>query len=265
MATTFQGLTFADAATVGAGVDGIFIPLAALPGVLSAELADAQAGHLKYSKAVSAICEKLVSSITAVGFAGSISFTATKPNPVGAGLNLFNQSYNFSYTKVVDLQGQEITEIPVPTTGSNLGVGDVDFTDIFPLSTKISAGDNIAGAGVIIATSLLTPYSSITHAGLTINGSTDNREGISALIAWLGNGTLLRTTSESSAITGRTLQTPPAIAAIPAAYTTLPNPTSGILAADVIGRAIITRAISVTINFLLDGTAQTFDVNSVTA
>ncbi|NJR73300.1 MAG: hypothetical protein HC773_05585 [Scytonema sp. CRU_2_7] len=265
MATTFQGLTFADAAIVGAGVDGIFIPLAALPGLLSTELADAQANHLKYSKAIASICEKLIASITTLGFEGAISFSATKPNPAGAGLNLFNQSYNFSYIKVLDLQGQEIVEIPVPTTGTNLGIGDVDITDIFASAAKISAGDDISGAGVIVATSLLTPYSSISHPGLTINGSTDNREAISALIAWLGNGTLVRSTTDASGITARTLQTPPTIAAIPAAFTALPNPTSGILAAETIVRSTITRTVSITVNFLLNSTSQSFDVNSVTA
>lgn len=264
MATTFEGISFHDASGT-ALTDGIFLPLATLPGILSNELADAEPNHLKYSKAVNAIAETLFSVISPANFEGSISLAATKLQPAGAGLNQINQSFSFSFSKVLDLKNQEILEIPEPTTGTNNGLGAVDFTDIFPLSEKVTTGGAIGGAGIVISTSLLIPYSSITHSALTIDGTTDNREAISALIMFLGNASLIRSTTQASGITTRTVQATPTIGAIPAAFTALPNPTSGILAADTLVRALITRTVTITFNYALNSTTQTFDLRSVTA
>jgi hypothetical protein len=264
MASTFQGLSFYDVAGTSL-VDGIFLPIATLPGLIATEIADAQLDHLKYSKTLNAISETLFSAISNSSFAASVSFSANKLAPAGAGLEQITQGFSFSFSKVLDLQGQEILEVPVPTVGSNIGIGDIDLTDVFPSASKVTIGGAISGAGVVVSTSLLTPYSSITHAGLTINGSMDNREALSALIMFLGNASLLRSTTQASGITSRTVQTTPTISAIPASFTALPNPTSGIDPTQVLVRSLITRTCTITFNYSLNVSAQTFDVRSVTA
>jgi hypothetical protein len=103
-------------------------------------------------------------------------------------------------------------------------------------------------------------FSSLTHAGLTVSGSSDNREWFNALSDAMANAGSVRSASVASAITTATVGTVGSLA-IPTAYTQATDPTSGILLADVPARGLINRTNTFVIQSVLNQSTQTFDVN----
>lgn len=243
--------------------DGVFIPVTALIGVSAAELADAQAGHLKLSKAVSGILEKIYSTLSPTAF-NKLGFTVSRANPTGAGNNLINQNFGATAQKLLNFNDDTIGMIPEPSVGANSGLGSFSIADIFPGAAVVAAAGAVAAAGIVIPTALLTPFSSLTHAGLTISGTSDNRDWMAALFDFMGNGLPLRDAATATAIVGRTASAV-AAAAIPANFTALPDPISGIDPADLPTRGLVSKSYSFTIQLALNPVTQTYDVNSVTA
>ncbi|MEE3716285.1 hypothetical protein V2H45_05955 [Tumidithrix elongata RA019] len=241
--------------------DGVFIPVAALPGVLATELAAAQPATTKLSKAIFAILNQIYDTISPTTF-NALGFTASKANPSGAGTDLLNQNFSFTAQKLINFDTDTVSQVPVPSTGANTGLGKFSISDIFAGAAVVAAAGTVAGAGIVIPTSLLLPYTSLTHAGLTISGTSDNRDWFAALFDFLGNDLPVRSSTVASAVTARTAS---AIAAttIPAAYVDATAPTSGILVADLPARGLVSKSYSLTIQLILDQSSQSFDVNSV--
>jgi hypothetical protein len=241
--------------------DGVFIPLTGVSGLLAAELASGQAADLKLSKCVYALLEKAYEIMSPTAFR-KLGFTTAKASPAGAGTNLINQNFSFTAQKVAKYDTDTITMIPLPTSGANNGLGKFSISDLFAGATKVAAGGAVAAAGFLIPTALLTNYSSLTHAGITISGTSDNRDWFAALLDWLGNAVALRSATVPSAITARSASAPSAtnpsgdlIAAT--------NPTSSIPSDQVDRHAILSKSYSITVQLALNPSTQTFDVNSV--
>lgn len=246
----------ADGAAVA---DGVFLPLASLPGVVAAELAAGQSALAKEAKALMAILERMYQVIAPSSFA-ALGFTVTKSAPTGVSVDasgsVVNQSYSVTWQKVVNLDLDVITLVPVPTAGNNLGVGDFSIADVFPSAAKVAAAANTGGAGVLVRTSGLTGYSSLTHAGLDV--AADGRAWFAALADHFGLDAVIREAgTQTSAIIDATAEAVAAID-IPAAYVATTDPTSAIPNINQYG--IITRAHSYTVQLQMNPAAQTFDV-----
>lgn len=243
--------------------DGVFLPVAALPGLNASELAASEPAHLKLSKSIAAVVETIYTTLSPTNF-NKLGFTTSKASPAGAGTNLINQNYGFTTQKVLNFDTDTIGMIPEPATGTLNGLGSFSISDVFPSATKVAAGGATGGAGVLIPTTLLLAYSSLTHAGITISGTSDNRDWFAALFDWFGNAAPVRDASTASAVTARSAGAPSATS-IPTAFTQSTNPTSGILASEAPSRGLVSKSYSITIQYVLNQSTQTFDVNSVTA
>ncbi len=242
--------------------DGVFIPVTGVSGLLAAELAAAQAADLKLSKSIYALLEQAYAILSPTGFR-KLGFTTAKASPAGAGTNLINQNYSFTAQKVANYDTDTLSMIGLPTVGTNSGLGKFAIGDLFAGAAKISAGGAIPSAGFLIPTALLTAYSSLTHAALTVSGVSDNRDWFHALLDWLGNSVALRSTTVASAITSRSASSPSA-SAPSGDLIAVSNPTSNIPSDQVDRYAVLSKSYSITLQLLINPTTQTFDVNSIT-
>lgn len=258
------GFEFFDAAG-NPVADGVFIPVAALPGVSAAELAAGEPAATKEAKVLLAMLNQFFNVLSPAAF-NKLGFAVTKSAPAGIIADVFNQTFSATWQKLVNLDDNTVSMIPEPGTGANTGLGSFSILDVFPGSAKVAAGavGGATGAGVVIQTVSLTPYGSLTHAALAIAAGSDNRDWFSALLDHLALDAVIRTASIASAVTAATASAVGAIA-IPAAFTATPDPTSGILAADLPKRGIITRTLTYTVQLLVNQTTQAFDVRVVTA
>lgn len=250
-------LEYFDAAG-NAVADGVFIPVAALPGVLAAELAAAQSTALKEAKSLLGMLNQIFNIVSPSTF-NKLGFAITKGIPAGVSADVCNLTFTTTWQKLVNLDADTLGVIPVATTGTSLGLGDFAVEDVFPGAAKVAAGGAVAGAGIVVVTSALTPYSSLTHAGLNTAAGQDNRAWFAALFDHLAASATVRDELTQSAVTAVALGTVDATA-IPDAFIAAANPTSGILPADVNSRGLVTRTNSYTIQLQLSQTAQTFDV-----
>ena len=252
-----------DASGLAVGADGVFIPAASLTGVSASELAAIQPAHLKFSKTILGMLEKIYAVLNPTAFA-KLGFAVTKSTNASGIADRVTHTFSLTFQKVANEKTNSITQIPVPTTGVNTGVGDFSLVDIFPSATKLASGANTPSAGVLIPTSLVAEYTSLTHAGLTISGSSDNRDWLAGFMQWVGNSATIRTASQASAITARSVSAASATI-IPAQFVQTTDPTSGLLAADLPVLSLLQRVVSVSVELELNPSAQTFDVRSATA
>ena len=255
MAYQFQYLS----ASGTAAVDGVYVPVSNLPGVLASELATTESTPAKAGKVLLALLNRIFDVLSPSSF-GKLGFTVVKSAPAGVGPDIFNQTFTFGWQKIVNLDNNVVEQIPVPTTGANTGVGKFSILDVFPNATKVAANDSISGAGVVIPTSALTPYTSLTHSNLTISTSSDNREWFASLFDHLAIDADVRSPTQQSAIITATASQIGALP-IPASFTQATNPVSGILPADLPRRGLIVRTLTYTIQCVINQTSQTFDVN----
>jgi hypothetical protein len=131
---------------------------------------------------------------------------------------------------------------------------------VFPNATKVAANDNISGAGIVIPTSALAPYTSLNHTGLAVTANSDNREWFAALFDHLAIDADIRSATQQSAVIAATASQIGAIP-IPVSFTQATNPVSGILSADLPRRGLIVRTLTYTIQCVMNQVNQTFDVN----
>lgn len=255
MAYSFQYLN----ASGTAAADGVYIPVAALPGVLASELAAAEPAPAKAGKVLLALLNRIFAILSPSTF-GKLGLAVAMAAPAGVAPNIWNQSFTMNWQKMVNLDTNTIEQIPVPTSGANSGIGKFSVLDVFPSAAKVASGDSLSGAGIVIPTSALTPNTSLTHAGLTISATSDNREWFMALLDHLAIDADVRSATQQSAIIAATASQIGA-SAIPANFTQATDPVSGILAADLQRRGLITRTLSYTIQIVGNQTTQTFDVN----
>lgn len=244
-------------------IAGVFIPLLALTGIVSTELADSEPIATKEGKVILSLLNRIFDVVSQPSFI-ALGLTITKNTPAGTGANRISQTFSATYQKLVDLSSNTVELIPVPSVGANAAVGDFSLLDIFPNAEKVAAAGAVSGAGIVIATSPLADYDSeMIQANITIGVSSDNRNYISALLTYIAVSSILRSASVVSAITALTNSAIGAIA-IPANFTQPTDPVSGILAADLPKLGLITKTLSFTVELELNNTSQTFDVRVAT-
>lgn len=235
-----------------ATAEGVFIPVSDLPGVTSSELLESTV--YKEGKVTLALLNRMY-SVTALQ--SLLGFAVTKEAPDGVDADIFNQTFLITYQKLVKLDTDNITIVPLPTSGANSGVGGFSIADIFPGAVRVSATDAVTGAGIVINTLGLAPYSSLAHAD--INVSNDSRAWFYAVADHLVIDATKRSASvSSSVVTG--IASSISASGIPADYIATTDPVSGIVAADVRSRGLINRTDTITIQVQLNQTTQTFDV-----
>ncbi|MGD1909080.1 MAG: hypothetical protein ACFB0C_24255 [Leptolyngbyaceae cyanobacterium] len=246
---------------VGQAIEtGVFIPVGDLSGLDGTELAAAAVDT--EGKAVLALANTLYDTLSPAAF-DKLGWSVSKANPISAGPDLINQGFTFTATYVVDLSDSTVGPIPVPTGGDNQDIGKFGLVDIFPNAVKIAADVNTPGAGIVISGSAVAGYGA-AYADLNIGAGEDNRAWIAALLNYMAVETTLRSASEASAVVAISRGNPINITP-PAALTAAPNPTSGLVAADLPLLVLFTISYGLTVQLLLDQSAQTFDVNHVTA
>lgn len=250
------------AAAGSATSDGVLIPIADLTGLKATELAPSESLNAKESRTVTSLLNTIHAALSPASFA-ALGFTITRGVPAGAGDNLINQTFTLTWQKLVRLDTAQVAQIPVPTTGTHTGVGQFSILDVFANASKVESGDSTS-AGVLIPTAELASFANLSHATLTVAATADNRDWFAALADWLAADASRRSTSEASAIINTSMGGVNSVG-IPAAFTATNDPTSGLLAADLGKRGLISRSTSLTVQSVLNQDAQTFDVHVVTA
>lgn len=247
----------ADGAAVAAGV---FIPVANLPGLVADELAAGDTD--KASKAILALINTIYEVVSPGGF-NKLGFALTKANPTGTGNNLISQNYGVSIQYQVDHSDNSLSQIPVPTAGTNQDIGKFAIADVFPTAAKVAAAGSTGAAGILIPSADLEAYGAPAHASVNPVTGQDNRDWFAALFNHLAIDAPLRDAETASALTART-RGAAATLALPPAYTQATNPTSGIPTADLGHLSFFSQSYSFTIQLLLNQETQTFDVNHAT-
>jgi hypothetical protein len=242
-------------------VAGVFIPVTDLPGIATGEFATNQSDILKEGKAVYGLVNALYSKLSALSPLGIANLT--KSNPSGTGPNTFTESLSFTFQWIQDLSTRTFYPVPLPTIGSNSGVGKVAIETVFPNATLVTANGAIPGEGMLFTHTMANKYGAVTPA----NKSNDARDWIySIFLAAIAESTL-RTSTTASAITNRTnlLTNRVTGATIPAAWYDATNPTSGILSADIPTLRIIQDALSLEYEVETNPETQTVEVKVATA
>ena len=244
--------------TAVTGADIVFIPQGDLIGIIAGEFADTEATQLKENKFVYSLMNTLVAN----GLANALGLTIVGGAIVGQANALSSKTYTFTTQYYADLANQVVNVLPLPSIGDQVGLGDVNLTDLFVGAVKVASGATVSGEGMGIPSSLLQSYGSPAHASIAV--ASDSRDYISALMRYIVENIDVRDASTTSAITAKTS---PAIAslALPAVATDATNPTTGIASADIPKIDTYSKTISLTIQRIENEATQSFDVNVVTA
>jgi hypothetical protein len=226
------------------------------------ELAASQPSANKESKVFLAIANQVFNTITSPGFR-ALGFSATKSAPSGVAPDIFRQSFAFTWQKLLNLDTDSLSAIPVPTTGANANLGKFSVLDLFPGASKLAAAAAVPGAGIVVQTSGLSSFSSLTHANLNISASSDNRDWLAALLDYFAVSVSVRSATTASGVVAATAS-PLGGVAIPANFFAATDPLSGLLSTEVPKSGLITRTLNYTIELQLNQVDQVFDVRVAT-
>lgn len=231
---------------------GVFVPVADLWNVSSAELvaADAQSRLAFGLMEVLANPDGPLASLTP-----KLGIVSTYPNPVGAGTNLINQTATVTVNYVADLSDNTIAPLPLPV--SNAGAVNID--DIFPGAAVVAAAGATPGAGIVIPTALLQDYGGPAHASIDVDA--DSRDWINAFILYMADNLTIRTASVASAVVAAN----PILAGTGALPNAAQIEASGLSADDNATQLVLSRGVSMTLQKIIDTEAETIAPNHVTA
>lgn len=257
-------LTFFDGAVSAGGGNGVpaglFLPVADLPGVTAGEFGSGESQATKEGKGVLALYNRLVDYFNA-NTADVLGWSATRATATPAD-SLSNFTFTVQHQYVSKLSDGSVSVIPAPDSGANSGVGALAIADIFANAASLDAEDAVSGEGMIIPYADLADYGGSAPAAIS-NGN-DNRDVLAAITRAMPTLLSNRDASTASAFTASS-QSASAPFTLPAAATAATDPTTGISASEL--DKIMTNQLtsSVTVQVALNQTAQTFDVNVVTA
>lgn len=242
---------------------GVFIPIAALPGILNGgELAVGQAA--RESKILLSICNGIFVTLNPTNF-DKLGFAVTKGQPAGAGTDIINQNYSYTNQFMVNHAANTLLQIPVPTTGSFANVGKFRIVEVFPGAVTVAAGGAVAGPGIVIPE--LDEYGGPTQAAVAasiVDADGDDRQWFAGLLQMITDQSTVRTTTDASAVIVKSRSNAAGVTPTPA-FTDSTNPTTAILAADLSRRSFFSVTYSMTLQLELNQTTQTFDVRNVVA
>lgn len=254
MALNFEFFEGASTATS----EGVYIPIADLPGVVAGEFADLESVEKKESKLIYAVLNKIFTD----GLASALGIALNTPTIVGQSGSLSSKAYAITAQYYADVENQVVNVLPSPIIGDQVGVGNVAMIDLFATSAKVAASGAVAGEGVVIPTALLIPFGSPVHASLDL--TVDNRDYLIALIRYIVSEADVRSATVASAITAKSIGAVAGLT-LPAVAYDATNPTTAIAEADLNKINTFSRAFNITIQRIENESAQTFDVNVVTA
>lgn len=242
---------------------GVFIPISALPGILNGgELATGQAA--RESKILLSICNAIFVTLNPSNF-DKLGFAVSKGQPTGAGTDIINQNYSFTNTFMVDHAANTLLQIPFPTSGSFINVGKFTILEVFPGSVAVAAGGAVSGPGIVIPE--LDDYGGPSQAIVTnfiADPDGDFRIWFAALFQMILNESTVRTGTDASAVIVKSRSNAAGVTPTPA-FTDVVNPTTAILATDLVRRSFFSITYSMTLQLELNQTTQTFDVRNVVA
>ena len=257
-------LTFFDGAVAAGGGNGVlaglFIPVADLPGVSGGEFAAGESQATKEGKALLAMSNAVFDYYTA-NSANIVGLLATRAK-ASASDSLDNLTFTFQHQYVAKLSDGSFGQIPLPTAGANSGVGGYAIQNIFAAAVDVAAEGAISGEGVVIPYADLADYGGSAPAAIS-NGN-DNRDLVAAMSRAIASLVTIRDASNASAVTVATQATSSSFT-LAAAATAAADPTTGLVAGDLPKISTTQMSTSYTIQVALNQSAQTFDVNVVTA
>lgn len=248
------GLEFFGATAGNPAADGVKIPLADLSnGLTSSELSTGTSIQ-KECKFLYAFLEKVNTVLSPTNFEKLGIGLTRDTSDAGAGLVNFDFTLTAQYFE--SLNGNPVP-LPIPTTGSNSGVGDFTFTSIFPNAAKVTTADDVDDA-IVIPTGSLTAYGSPTQTNLNLG--LDSRAYLMALYRALASESTLRVTNTPSAIIASAVSTA-SIVTLAAAATDATNPTTGIQANFIPYKGKVTQNLfSISIQTQLTPSNMTYEV-----
>lgn len=247
-------------ATAGNGVKaGIYVPIGDLPGIETGELASSVADNIKESKILESVCNALYNAIT-VNEDGLLGFTAELAN-TGNGINLIETTFSFTVQYLANIADNEVTQITLPTKGTNVKTDKQSIKQIFPNATVVADDAAITGEGIVIETSTFSDFEDVAVTAAT---DADDRGYIAALIRSLPDFTMARDAIQASAITTATKLDGFSTTLDPDA-TDDTNPTTGVMTDDLPFIIPITLSTTLSVESLLNRSTQKFDVNVTTA
>jgi hypothetical protein len=237
---------------------GVFIPITALPGLLATELASSEATATKESKVILAMLNALFIEIAAMT---PLGMSATK-SKASVNNDVDSLSFTFGLQYLANHPLAAISSLPLPAIGANAGVGGLAIVDVFPAAASLSSGNVTPASGVLVPNADIDAYSDIGSGTVSVN--TDNRIWFSGLLGYLADQASLRTATVASALTARARSGTNSFT-LPPTATDPTNPTTGIDPSNLSKLSFFSHTFSFTLHILLNQTAQTFDVNAVTA
>jgi len=241
-----------------AAADGLMIPIGALKGLDASEVASTESDRVREAKIVLAIFASMRSAILDLDDA-PLGFSLVAQAPIGVAENLARITHVVDWQRLVDLESQDLSVLPVPTTGTNNGKGKLELTTVFSGATKVADGGTTV-AGVVIPTAEVAKYSSVVHASLDV--SEDGREYLMGLSDYLISNVVIRTEAgQQSAITRAFVGDLEGLILGDSRLIDATNPTSGIDRTKLTQLGVVERQTAITIEIKLNQSSQAFDVD----
>ncbi|AFY39887.1 hypothetical protein Lepto7376_3711 [[Leptolyngbya] sp. PCC 7376] len=259
-----MSLTFFDNAVAAGGGNGVpaglFLPIAVLPGVVAGEFGAGESQATKEGKALLAMSNALFDYYTA-NSTNLVGLLATRAKASASDV-LDNITFTFQHQYVSKLSDASFGQIPLPAAGANSGVGGFAVQDIFAAAADVAAEGAISGEGVVIPYADLSAFGGSAPAGITAGN--DNRDLIAAMNRAMADLVVVRDATNASAVTAAT-QANSISFTLAAAATATTDPTTGLVAGELDKISTVQMSTSYTVQVALNQSAQTFDVNVVTA
>lgn len=259
-----MALTFFDAAVSAGAANGVpaglFLPVSDLPGVVAGEFGAGESQATKEGKAALAYLNALFDYYTA----NSTSLVGMLVTRAKASVSdiLDNLTFTIQHQYVSKLSDGSFGQIPLPSSGANSGIGGFAVQDVFANAASVAAEGAISGEGFVIPYADLADFGGSTPAGIATGA--DNRDLFAAIDRAMADIVVIRSASNASAVTAAT-QSTAATFTLAAAATATTDPTTGLTAAELDKISVSQLSTSYTVQVALNQTAQTFDVNVVTA
>jgi hypothetical protein len=234
---------------------GVFVPLAELPGMVTGELSTT--GATAEAHGIYAVLNSIYSALAPLPSLGIINLI--KSAPVGTGTGRYTEGIGATFQYLLNLQTKEISPLPLPTIGSEAGIGAIYLEDIWAGAAIIANEGAIPGAGLLIPAALVAVLGGINPGAI----DTDCRGWIAALVGAISAGVSVRSATVASAIVTRTNPTSSRFAgvAIPPAWYDAVNPITGIVGADLGFLRVVQEAILVEYELLSDPDSQTLELS----
>lgn len=249
---------FTESVSAGAenGVNaGVFVPLAELPGMASGELATT--GATAEAHGVYALLNSLYSALAPLPSLGIINLIKTAP--AGTGTNRYSEGIGATFQYLINLQTGAASVLPLPTIGSESGIGAIYLEDIWGAAAIITTEGAIPGAGLVVPETLIAQFGGVTPGAV----DTDCRGWIAALFSAMTAGVSVRSATVSSAIVSKTNPATSRLTgvAIPPAWYDAVNPVTGIAGTDLGFLRVVQEAILIEYELISDPDAQTLEMS----